>query len=192
MVPGPNLKKYYMLALRPAKSLTHTSQGRIYFPGPKEKQLLVNLASSTDKRVHARKRRIISHAMSEAAIRSYEPTILDKTRLFCQRVSDPTTFKGPHKNMLWWFSFLSGAVRCFLVQPLGIMIEDAVQEAFRRFRGNTKQCSTLWTRLIGYLWVWGFLMSVAPLYNFPLFQYQNPTKNGVPFSVIKFVRELSG
>lgn len=41
MVPGPDLKKYYMLALRPAKSLTHTSQGRIYFPGPKEKQLLV-------------------------------------------------------------------------------------------------------------------------------------------------------
>lgn len=68
------------------------------------------------------------------------------------------------------------------VQPLGIMIEDAVQEAFRRFRGNTKQCSTLWTRLIGYLWVWGFLTLVAPLYNFPLFQYQVPTKNGVPFS----------
>jgi hypothetical protein len=71
------------------------------------------------------------------------------------------------------------------------MIEDAVQEAFRRFRGNTKQHSTLWTRLIGYIWVWGFLTLVAPLYNFPLFRYQNPTKNGVPFSVIKFVRGIS-
>ncbi|KAF4223937.1 hypothetical protein CNMCM6457_010045 [Aspergillus fumigatiaffinis] len=89
-----------------------------------------------------------------------------------------------------WLPY-SGAVRCFLVQPLGIMIEDAVQEAFRRFRGNTKQHSTLWTRLIGYIWVWGFLTLVAPLYNFPLFRYQNPTKNGVPFSVIKFVRGIS-
>jgi cytochrome P450 len=65
------------------------------------------MASTTDKRVHARKRRIISHAMSEAAIRSYEPTILDKTRLFCQRVSDPKTFEGPYKNMSRWFSFLT-------------------------------------------------------------------------------------
>ncbi|KAF7164739.1 hypothetical protein CNMCM6106_001151 [Aspergillus hiratsukae] len=85
----------------------------------------------------------------------------------------------------------SGALRCFLVQPLGIMLEDAVQEAFRRFRGNTKPHSTIWTRLIGYVWVWGFLMLVAPLYNFPLFRYQDPNKNGVPFSVIKFVRALS-
>ncbi|KAF7180866.1 hypothetical protein CNMCM7691_010157 [Aspergillus felis] len=86
-----------------------------------------------------------------------------------------------------WLPY-SGALRCFLVQPLGIMIEDAVQEAFRRFRGNSKFRSTIWTRLIGYLWVWGFLTLVAPLYNFPLFRYQDPTKNGVPFSVIKFVR----
>jgi cytochrome P450 len=66
-----------------------------------------NLASTTDKRVHARKRRIISHAMSEAAIRSYEPTILDKIRLFCKQVSDPQTFGGEYKNMSRWFSFLT-------------------------------------------------------------------------------------
>ncbi|GIJ86437.1 hypothetical protein Asppvi_005326 [Aspergillus pseudoviridinutans] len=86
---------------------TKFEKGMFYSRGPKEKQLLVNLASTTDKRVHARKRRIISHAMSEAAIRSYEPTILEKTRLFCQRVSDPTTFEGTYKNMSRWFSFLT-------------------------------------------------------------------------------------
>ncbi|RHZ46021.1 wax synthase family protein [Aspergillus thermomutatus] len=86
----------------------------------------------------------------------------------------------------------SGALRCFLVQPLGIMLEDAVQEAFRRFRGGPNHHTTIWTRLIGYLWVWGFLTLLAPLYNFPLFRYQDPTKNGVPFSVIKFARALSG
>lgn len=65
-----------------------------------------------------------------------------------------------------------------------------MQEAYRRFRGNTKQHSPIWTRLIGYVWAWGFLTLAAPLYNFPLFRYQDPTKNGVPFSVIKFVRVL--
>lgn len=68
------------------------------------------------------------------------------------------------------------------------MLEDAVQEAYRRFRGNAKEQRTVWTRLIGYVWTWGFLTLVAPLYNFPLFRYQDQTKNGVPFSVIKFVR----
>ncbi|RHZ46023.1 cytochrome P450 [Aspergillus thermomutatus] len=86
---------------------TKFEKGMFYSRGPKEKQLLVNLASTTDKLVHARKRRIISHAMSEAAIRSYEPTILEKTRLFCQQVSDPGTFEGPYKNMSRWFSFLT-------------------------------------------------------------------------------------
>lgn len=66
-----------------------------------------NLASTTDKVVHARKRRIISHAMSEASIRSYEPTIIDKIDLFCKRVSDASTFGGSYKNMSRWFSYLT-------------------------------------------------------------------------------------
>lgn len=96
-----------------------------YTRGPKEKQLLVvscvslqtdelgtkilakNLASTTDKAVHARKRRIISHAMSEAAVRSYEPVMLDKIRLFCKQLADPTTFGGEYKNMSRWFSYLT-------------------------------------------------------------------------------------
>jgi cytochrome P450 len=78
-----------------------------YTRGPKEKQLLVNLASTTDKKVHARKRRIISHAMSEAALRSYEPTIIDKVQLFCRQISNLHTFGGEYKNMSQWFAFLT-------------------------------------------------------------------------------------
>jgi cytochrome P450 len=69
--------------------------------------LVQNLASAVDKKVHARKRRIISHAFSEAAIRSYEATELDKIRLFCERIADPTTFHGEYKNMSRWFSYLT-------------------------------------------------------------------------------------
>ncbi|KAL3459745.1 cytochrome P450 [Aspergillus heterothallicus] len=86
---------------------TKFEKAMFYTRGPKEKQLLVNLASTTDKTVHARKRRIISHAMSEAAIRSYEPTILNTIELFCKNLSDPSTFGGSYKNMSRWFSYLT-------------------------------------------------------------------------------------
>ncbi|BCS28412.1 cytochrome P450 [Aspergillus puulaauensis] len=86
---------------------TKFEKAMFYTRGPKEKQLLLNLASTTDKTVHARKRRIISHAMSEAAIRSYEPTILNKIQLFCKNLSDPSTFGGSYKNMSRWFSYLT-------------------------------------------------------------------------------------
>ncbi|KAL2412762.1 Cytochrome P450 monooxygenase ataY [Exophiala dermatitidis] len=85
---------------------TRFEKAMFYTRGPKEKQLL-NLASTTDKTVHARKRRIISHAMSEAALRSYEPVMLDKIRLFCKQLADPTTFGGEYKNMSRWFSYLT-------------------------------------------------------------------------------------
>lgn len=78
-----------------------------YTRGPKEKQLLINLASTTDKKVHARKRRIISHAMSEAALRSYEPTIINKIDLFCKQLANPKIFDGEYKNMSRWFSYLT-------------------------------------------------------------------------------------
>ncbi|KIW36372.1 hypothetical protein, variant 3 [Exophiala oligosperma] len=86
---------------------TRFEKAMFYTRGPKEKQLLVNLASTTDKVVHARKRRIISYAMSESAIRSYEPVILDKIRLFCKQLPDANTFGGEYKNMSRWFSYLT-------------------------------------------------------------------------------------
>ncbi len=60
-----------------------------------------------DKKVHGRKRRIISHAFTENAIRSYETTELKKIRLFCKQIADPTTFHGEYKNMSRWFSYLT-------------------------------------------------------------------------------------
>jgi cytochrome P450 len=66
-----------------------------------------NLATAVDKKVHARKRRIMSHAFSEAAVRSYQETVLDKVRLFCQRIADPTAFGEEYKNMSRWFSYLT-------------------------------------------------------------------------------------
>ncbi|KAL4741658.1 cytochrome P450 [Aspergillus similis] len=82
-------------------------KGTFYSRGPKETQVLTNLATAVDKRVHARKRRIMSHAFSEAAVRSYQETVLDKIRLFCQRIADPAAFGEEYKNMSRWFSYLT-------------------------------------------------------------------------------------
>lgn len=78
----------------------------------------------------------------------------------------------------------TGALRCFLIQPIGIMLEDGVQALYRRLCGGSSS-STKWTRMVGYIWVWAFLTLVAPLYNFPLFRYQDPARNGVPVPVVR-------
>jgi hypothetical protein len=78
----------------------------------------------------------------------------------------------------------SGALRCFLIQPLGIMLEDGAQAIYRRVRGGAAK-SNRWTKTAGYIWVLAFLTLVAPLYNFPLFRYQDPSRNGVPVPVIQ-------
>jgi cytochrome P450 len=43
-----------------------------------------NVHSSIDKTAHARKRRVLSHAFSDGAMKSMEKFILDKVRVFCR------------------------------------------------------------------------------------------------------------
>lgn len=85
----------------------------------------------------------------------------------------------------------TGSLRCFLIQPVGIILEDGVQALYRRLHGGNAPQSK-WTRMVGYIWVWTFLSLVAPMYNFPLFRYQDPARNGVPIPVLKPVVEYFG
>lgn len=45
--------------------------------------------------------------MTETAIKSYEPVVLSKIQMFCERISSPETFGGTYKNMSRWFSYLT-------------------------------------------------------------------------------------
>ncbi|KAJ6035709.1 hypothetical protein N7499_002836 [Penicillium canescens] len=78
----------------------------------------------------------------------------------------------------------TGALRCFLIQPLGIMLEDGAQAIYRRVHGGAATYNK-WTKLAGYIWAWAFLTLVAPLYNVPLFRYEDPNRNGVPLPIIQ-------
>lgn len=66
-----------------------------------------SIASATEKHVHARKKRLISHAFSDAALRSYEGILADKVGLLCRQLQDTTSFDGEFKNMSRWFSYLT-------------------------------------------------------------------------------------
>ncbi|KAJ5249267.1 hypothetical protein N7468_000718 [Penicillium chermesinum] len=83
---------------------------------------------------------------------------------------------------------LTGAWACFLLQPVGIIVEDIEETLYTKLFGKLHEPASLWIRVLGDIWVWCFLALVAPLYNFPLMRYQDPTRNGAPFSVAKLLR----
>lgn len=69
----------------------------------------------------------------------------------------------------------SGAVSFFCSQALGIMIEDAVQEAYHRLFGSAKGNSPQrWVRVVGYLWVSVYMSCTLPLWSFPYLRRHEP------------------
>ncbi|KAL2412781.1 Acetyltransferase ataH [Exophiala dermatitidis] len=83
----------------------------------------------------------------------------------------------------------TGTIVCFLLQPLGIILEDTAQALFQRLWGKSPKPKA-WHKLVGYIWVWTFLTLVAPIYNIPLFRYQDPAKARVPFPVIQRLQDF--
>lgn len=62
----------------------------------------------------------------------------------------------------------SGAVNFFCSQALGIMVEDGVQEIYRRSVGSSrKETPKLWAKIMGYVWVVSFMSCTLPVWAFP-------------------------
>ncbi|KAB5559910.1 membrane bound O-acyl transferase family-domain-containing protein [Coniochaeta sp. 2T2.1] len=84
----------------------------------------------------------------------------------------------------------SGALRFFLMQPLGIAFEEIVQAVWRGVFGTgedgKKTELALWKRLVGFAW-WGFFLG----WTLPVWMYPNvlkqadavPIERGFPWSV---------
>ncbi|KAL2783039.1 membrane bound O-acyl transferase family-domain-containing protein [Aspergillus keveii] len=87
---------------------------------------------------------------------------------------------SPHQSGSWCF---------FLLQPLGIMLEEAVQALYRRYKLGAghpwwaKVLEDRLTKVVGYLWVITFFTLTGPLYKIPIFRYQNPVKTGLLLSL---------
>jgi hypothetical protein len=60
----------------------------------------------------------------------------------------------------------SQSIRFFTTQALGIMVEDAVQEIWRRCFGSGKSDSSkgtaTWKRVVGFVWLWAFMAWTMP------------------------------
>ena len=64
----------------------------------------------------------------------------------------------------------SGAVQFFCMQLLGIMAEDLIHAFFYQStskRETTRKNPTWGERLIGYIWLVGFLVWTVPVWSFP-------------------------
>ncbi|KAK4210160.1 membrane bound O-acyl transferase family-domain-containing protein [Rhypophila decipiens] len=80
----------------------------------------------------------------------------------------------------------SGAMRFFLIQPLGLMMEDAILGAYYNFN---KQPATMAHRLLGMLWVGMWMAWTAPSYLYPVLAKADSSSAAgmdrvVPFSII--------
>lgn len=83
----------------------------------------------------------------------------------------------------------SGALRFFLIQPLGILIEDAARAAYRAVYGTTSaRASTVLERCVEAVWVGLWMAWTAPAYLYPVLAKTSSGGAGVvPFSVIDYV-----
>lgn len=86
----------------------------------------------------------------------------------------------------------TGGLWFFYVQTLGIMLEDAVQAAYRAIRGSTakgvrKGEMSLWQRCVGYLWVVVWMMWSVPPYSYPPAR-RSKGEGILPFSLLQEIQ----
>jgi hypothetical protein len=86
----------------------------------------------------------------------------------------------------------SKAVLFFSSFSLGIMIEDGIQEAWRRLSGadkaGVKESSAdvpLWHKAVGFIWVATWLLITSPWFLYPTTRLPTDVKWIVPFSVVE-------
>lgn len=75
----------------------------------------------------------------------------------------------------------SGTMRYFVTQAIGIFIEDMAQDLWRLAFGYSK--GTVWSRVIGYIWVLSFQVWSTPAWLYPQ-AMRGPQQSVLPFTVI--------
>lgn len=77
----------------------------------------------------------------------------------------------------------SGAVNFFLMHAGGIMVEDGIQELYRRFGGKPNR----WMRGLGYFWTALFFLWTTPSWGWPTARSLIPRGDrSLPFSFAKY------
>ena len=93
----------------------------------------------------------------------------------------------------------SGAIRFYLTQAGGIVLEDAVQAMWRARRARkegkvgkgdgemTREETPSWAKVVGYVWVVVFLTWSTPVYVYPAIRRNRGEEKGriLPFSLLR-------
>ena len=76
----------------------------------------------------------------------------------------------------------TGSVRFFIMQALAIIFEDAVQALSQRVLGP--RATGTWAYVVGYVWVFCFLVWTTPVWMYPHIPYSDPGKDYfIPFTI---------
>lgn len=84
----------------------------------------------------------------------------------------------------------SGSFRYFCMQPIGIMLEDAVQAIYRRRRPSRAegkaQGHQRWTKIVSYVWFVAWMTWTTPAWIYPkaLLAKGGPEDRLLPFSIL--------
>jgi hypothetical protein len=80
----------------------------------------------------------------------------------------------------------SGAVQFFVTQAIGMIVEDAVMALWVWYYGTQTQTKS-WQRVLGYVWVAGFMVWSAPVYLYPMMWRVIMGENDsvIPFSIFE-------
>jgi hypothetical protein len=83
----------------------------------------------------------------------------------------------------------SGSMIFFPTLTFFYMIEDGVQELWRRINRSTtsdvEASIPLWKRIVGYAWVISWLCVCAPWYNYPPLRLPAEKTSPIPFSLVE-------
>lgn len=83
----------------------------------------------------------------------------------------------------------SGSIIFFPTITIFYIIEDGVQELWRRITGNTASdagaSTPLWKRIVGYAWVISWMCICMPWYNYPSLRVPAEKVSPLPFSLVE-------
>ncbi|CAG9950748.1 unnamed protein product [Clonostachys rosea f. rosea IK726] len=85
----------------------------------------------------------------------------------------------------------SGAIPFFLIQPVGLIVEDLVNTIASSLGRNPGRTPSITERFIGAVWFGLWMAWTAPAYLYPVLNSKGPDDAGVvPISVIRLFSSL--
>ncbi|PGH12838.1 hypothetical protein AJ79_04062 [Helicocarpus griseus UAMH5409] len=138
----------------------------------------------------------VSNHFTRRILRLRHPSLIERyanilTIFILSGLGHVLVFAGSGIPMAEW----SGSMLFFCSFAAGFMTEDGVQELWRRTGiekrlfadGRNARGLSLFKRIVGWVWVLGFLSVVSPFFCYPMSRVPTGKEGMVPYSVVERV-----